>query len=116
MKPLKLLSLCGLLALSLAACNDNDKKAENSPATTTGSTDTAPSKSAVQPHEAEHACGGPCDWRRSYDHTVWSEPPALKAVRDDRRTDRLVHGYPAPDTPRVLLAAFDPALHSLRRH
>ena len=43
MKPLKLLSLCGLLALSLAACNDNDKKAENSPATTTGSTDTAPS-------------------------------------------------------------------------
>ena len=42
MQALKLLTLCGLLALGLAACNDSSKKAENSspgPATT-GSTDT----------------------------------------------------------------------------
>ena len=38
-----LLPVGGLLALGLTACNDSDKKAENSPPTTTGSTDTAPS-------------------------------------------------------------------------
>jgi hypothetical protein len=43
MKALELLSSCGLIALMLAACNNNDKKAENSRPTTTGSTDTAPS-------------------------------------------------------------------------
>jgi hypothetical protein len=43
MKALKRISICGLLALSLAACKDSDKKAENTPPTTTGSSDTAPS-------------------------------------------------------------------------
>lgn len=50
MKALKLLPLCGLLTLSLAACNDSDKKAENSPSTNTGSIDTTkPAAPAAAP-------------------------------------------------------------------
>ena len=50
MKALKLLPLCTLLALGLAACNDSNKKAENSPPSTTGSTDTAkPAAPAAAP-------------------------------------------------------------------
>jgi hypothetical protein len=40
MQALKLLTLCGLLALGLAACNDSSKKAENSSPAATNSTDT----------------------------------------------------------------------------